>query len=62
VINKIEGGKKSVGARFLASVQTGPVFHSAFYTMCAGSILRGLSGRDVALTIQTNITPRLKKQ
>ena len=42
-------------ARFSAPVQTSPGAHPASCTMVSGSLSRGLSGRDVELTLTPSI-------
>jgi len=54
-------GIKSRWARYTADVQTGPVTHAASCTMGTLYIL-GYCSRDVALTAQTHLTPKLRKE
>ena len=56
------GGRSTVGARFSATIQTVPGAHPTSHTMGTLSLSRGLSGRDVALTVHPHLAPRLKKE
>jgi len=51
-----------VGARFSASVQTGPGAHSASCTMGTGSFPRVKSGRHVTLTPHPLLVPLAMKE
>jgi hypothetical protein len=56
------GDRIPVGARFFASVQTGPGAHPASCTMGTGSFPGIKSGRGVALTPHTLLVPRSKNR
>ena len=56
------GDRIPVGARFSASVQTGPRAHPASYTRDTGSLSRGFSAWGVALTSHVLLAPRLRKE
>lgn len=49
-------------ATFSASVQTGPGTHPNSYTVCTGSLSRGLSCQGVALKTHPRLTLWLEKE
>ena len=50
------------GAKFSATVQTGPGAHPASYKMDTESLCVESGGRGVALTSYPHLAPRLKKE
>ena len=50
------------GAKFSATVQTGPGAHPASCTMGTGSFSGVKSGRGVELTTHSHLAPRLRKE
>ena len=59
---RLSGDRIPVGARYYATVQTGPGAHPASCTIGTGSFSRGQSGGGVALTNHYHLAPKLRKE